>query len=355
MPAKGEAMSIVMPVRDRAREGRYCDGVASFGRSFFDSPQPAGRKITAGFTYLQRIGKSASYDVWFPEVLRREIDARQAKGLPIGPEQFGAEWAAVRQFELLQESGNYKIYDLDPEKLERAIVDLNRSMRAGGYRVTVVSLGRYEETSQGDELEILDQRLQEGIAQMIHMLYLEEASDQANAANDARLTSSRWDYLHDLPHIGVVLGAGDVFRRYGDDNENRDAAAQNKKSGKKGGSGALSPAARRHRMARKFFEIVSCLPQNHIVHDTAVGLQLPELNGENEWIYIPDSEETFGAFNRLMTNLFSQFDGISLSHLQGCGDGHDEKKSSFAHMRGYGDRLNESSDRFYRNAALALN
>jgi hypothetical protein len=318
-------MSVVTRVQERSRTG-----ASSLNSQLFDSPQPAGRKITAGFTYLQRIGKAANYDVWFPEVLKRELGARQAQGQTIGAAQFASQWAAVRQFELLQESGNYKIYDLDPELLQRAMVDLTRSMRAGGYRVTVAMLGRYEETSTGDELEILDRRLQEGIAQMIHMLYLEETSKEANAENSARLDSCQWDYREDLPHIGMVLGASDMF-----------CPEQNRQ--------------RRHKFARQFFDILSTLPQNHIVHDTAVGLQLPELIGENQWIYIADSDETFGALNRLLTNLFDKFDGVSLSALQGREDARDEVKASTLHMRGYGDHLNGNSAGFYRRASLALN
>ncbi len=321
MPAKGDVMSAFISARGRTRAE-----FEPFSRSFFGSPQPAGRKITAGFTYLQRIGKSGSFDLWIPEELRRELELRQT----VDASCFPAQWAAVRQFELLQEAGNYKIYDLDPELLQRAIVDLSRSMRAGGYRVTVATIGRYEETSRGDELEILDRRLQESIAQMIHMLYLEEMSEQINADADTRLKAKRWDYRQELPHIGVVLGACDMFRP----------------------EKSRTP---KYKLARQFFDILGELPQKHMVHDTAVGLQLPELIGENQWLYIADPEETFGAFNRLFSNLFEKFDGISLSRLQGCGDGVSEVKASSLFMRGYGDRLNESSDRFYRNASLALN
>jgi len=325
MPAKGEIMNA-------ATHARLCSrtNFTSFSRSFFDSPQPAGRKITAGFTYLQRIGKAATYDVWFPEELRRAIDARLAQGLQIGPEHFASQWAAVRQFELLQESGNHKIYDLDAELLQRAMLDLSRSMRAGGYRITVATIGRYAKTSTGDELEILDQRLQEGIAQMIHMLYLDEASAEANAENDRRLADAHWNYCEDLPHVGMVLGATDVFS-------------------------PEKSRRRSHKMARQFFDILNKLPQNHIVHDTAVGLQLPELNGENQWNYIADSEETLLSFNRVLSHIFDKFDGVNLARLNGDEGARDESKASVLHMRAYGDRLNESSERFYRSAALALN
>src|SRR4051812_32367191 len=91
----------------------------SINRPFFVSPDAAGRKITAGFSWLQRIGRAASMDVWFPEMLREELEAIVAGGGKTGPENFPAEWAAVRQFELLQEAGNYKIYDMDAAYLTR--------------------------------------------------------------------------------------------------------------------------------------------------------------------------------------------------------------------------------------------
>ncbi|MDD4615950.1 MAG: hypothetical protein PHW76_02380 [Alphaproteobacteria bacterium] len=323
-------MSILAPAR-----GDPHALMASFPRSLFEAPYMAGRKITAGFSYLQRIGKSGAYDVWFPEDFKAEIRLLEEAGIPLGPERFGAEWAAVRQFELLHEAGNYKIYDLKAETLLRSFRDLTRSMRAGGYRITVATLGRYEDESPRDELEILDRRLQEGIAQMIHMLYLEESSEQANAESDERLESGQWDYRQDLPHIGIALGSRDLFRRPPKD-------------------GSIPPSMRKNRLAKQFFEIINKLPQTHIVHDTAVGLQLPELIGENHWIYLPDSDETFSSFNRLLTNLFEKFDNISLSRLHGREDAHDEIKAASLHLRGYGDRLNESN-RFYRSASLALN
>ncbi|MDD3371739.1 MAG: hypothetical protein PHE27_07960, partial [Alphaproteobacteria bacterium] len=255
-----------------------------FARTFFESPQPAGRKITAGFSYLQRIGKAGTHDVWFPSALKQKLERLKAEGEAIEPKHFPAHWAAVRQFELLHESGNHKIYDLQPERLQRAMLDLSKSMRAGGYRMTIATLGRYEETAKTDELEILDRRLQVGIAQMIHMLYLDEASKQANAGNRTLLSENRSDYRRVLPHIGIVLGVTDVFCP----------------------ERAQRPG---HKIARQFFDILNRLPQKHLVHDTAVGLQLPDLNGENHWNYIADPEETLGAFNRVLGFIFDKFDG----------------------------------------------
>ncbi len=323
MPAKGVPMTILAHARgiSRARP-------TAFHRALFGSPQPKGRKITVGFSYLQRIGKLGTYDVWFPDELKSKITDLQAAGHTIGPEHFPAQWAAVRQIELFHESGNHKIYDLKPERFERAMMDLTKGMRAGGYRMVVATLGNYEETSTGDELEILDRRLQEGIATLIHMLYLEQESLECNRESDALLASDQWDYRRELPHVGMVLGAADLFRR---------------------------PQSYRqsHKIARHFFDILNKLPQTHIVHDTALGLQLPELIGENQWNYIADPEETLGSFNRVLSNVYDKFNGISLSRLNGHADAHDEIKSSTFHMRGYGDRLN-SHESFYQQAAFAL-
>ena len=235
-------------------------------KPLFASPSLAGRRITAGFTYLQRIGKSASIDVWFPDHIKESIDDILARGEKPESADFPAEWAAVRQFELLQESGNHKIYDFDSENLARSLYEFSSHMRAGGYRVTVATIGSYDAMHAGDDLAILDRRLQNRIAHLINILYLEEQSEKINVALAENLRLEKWDYQMALPHVGTVLSARDVFR----------PARASK----------LSLADRKHLRARHFFEILSLLPQRHIVHETAVGLQLPESINENQWIYI---------------------------------------------------------------------
>jgi hypothetical protein len=260
-----------------------------------------------------------------------EIESRMNTGNAITSAQFPAQWAAVRQFELLQESGNHKIYDLDASQMKRATLDLARSMRAGGYRVTVATLGTYHDDTSRDELEILDSALQERIAQMIHMLYLDAQSEEVNSRTDERLAKATWDFRDQLPHVGMVLGAKELYRR--DIPESDDEDERKKKGGKKGGAGAMSVTDRTHKNARQFFEILSLLPHKHIVHDTAIGLQLPELRGVNQWNYVAAPDETLAAFNHILGNLFS---------------------NCVTHLRGYGDRLTEVHEGFYRNAAQSL-
>jgi|GEM_PF-998953 hypothetical protein len=387
-------------------------------KPLFVSPAPAGRRITAGFSYLQRIGKSASIDVWFPDAVHEIARKILAAGETLTPSSFPAEWAAVRQFELLREAGNVSIYDLEPEHLMRTIRDLTRHMHGGGHRVTVVTIGSYADPGVTDELEILDRRLQDRIAALINMLYLEEQSEKVNASLDEMLRVKKWDYRTALPHIGVALGARDLFRprpvsatamtvrdeiglisssphrievshgeNWIEDLGVRDAATEkplvrvsaNPRQSQYAvttgiyqfapadawkevlisyryetavvGRTNLSEADRKHQLARHFFEILDLLPHKHILHDTAIGLQLPEQNSENQWIYIAREGEKIGDFVRLMDNLFAPFNKISLSELHGRAEAGPEIKPMVGHMRGYGDRLNAEADSFYRNLA----
>ncbi len=358
-------------------------------KPFFVSPPAAGRRITAGFSYIQRITKAGAVDVWFPDELRENLDARLAAGHALTPKDFPAEWAAVRQFELLQEAGNYKIYDLDGLFLTRTLMDLSKSMRGGGYRVTVATVGSYD-NDERDDLEILDKRLQDRIANLTHMMYLDEPSEAINAATETTLAAERWDYRTALPHIGVMLGAEDLFKprhllartevesfvvppaphrvtavhaadwsqdcsvKYG---VNGVSCVRVKARPQRGQyavaqgiyefapadcgqeviieyarSTAATETARRHQRARQMFDVLSLLPQKHIVHDTAIGLQLPENIAENEWIYVADRDAQLSVFNVLLNDLFAPFG-----------------KNSSQQLRGYGDRLRPDFDQFYRD------
>lgn len=306
--------------------------LTSKGKRFFAVPEVAGRTITAGFSFIQRITKSANIDVWFPEALREKLYAKMLSGEQLTGRDFPAEWAAVRQFELLQEAGNYKIYDLQSDHLTRTMVDLAQNMRAGGYRVTVATIGGYDKDAQQDDLTILDERLQERISALTHMLYLDEESRRSSDDQAAKLKQGAWNYQTDLPHVAVTLGARNLFRPI------KDPANP-------------TAAERRHKLAQGFFDILGQLPQCNIVHETAIGLQLPDLSGEHQWIYLADAENTLRSFNTLMTDLFSPFDRISLGRLQGYEGADYGVKATVQHMRSYGDRLNAANDGFYRGVA----
>jgi hypothetical protein len=379
----------------------------------FASPQPAGRRITAGFSWMQRIGKSATTDLWFPSALHNKLDLLLKDGVTIGQQYFPAEWAAVRQFELLQDAGNYKIYNMQADYMMRSLYELTRGMRGGGYRVTIVTLGGYSGDGGRDELEILDRRLQERLSQIIHMLYLDEQSAEINTSNDSDLAEGRWNFRDALPHVGMTLGARNLFRPVGggirpahevvvvpyaphrvamtgwvanlgvsdaitgEELRYTGAAPQTGEYSFRQGVYEFARAdegrsveigymrqpldgdrpsertssERRHMLAQKFFNLLELLPHNHIVHDTAVGLQLPEMINEEEWLYVPASDESVQAFNVLLRDVFAPLDMMSLSKLDGREDAKSEIKSTVQHMQGYGDRLTPESENYRRQLA----
>jgi len=246
-------------------------------------------------------------------------------------------------------------------------------------------------------------------------MYLEEQSERVNAALDQTLREEKWDYQTALPHVGCTLGARDLFRPHFSAPQTVTVRAESglipsapsrvtvahranwtedlfvidpttdkpyarvvgqPQTGQywvtdgvyqfasadawkdvlisyrySTGAAKISDAGKRHRLAKQFFDILALLPQKHIVHDTAIGLQLPESINENQWIYIAREGEKVGDFVQLMDNLFAPFNKMSLSELDGRADACREVKSTVSHMQGYGDRLSAESDQFYRNLA----
>ncbi len=215
----------------------------------FTAP-PSGRRILAGFSYLQRIGKGAQTRLWFPE---------KWGGEPI-------EWAAVRQFELFQEAGNLAIDDLEVSEIKRSFMAWSK-MRAGGYRVVVLTLGRYEDAQEADDLYILDKKIQDEITRLIHFLYLAEQSEDATAAQTALLGKNLWTIEDSLPHVAMALGEKRLFK-----------------------------PQKQTREEKAFFEILAKLPSRHIIHDIAAGLALPDASKEKNWVYLAKGEHKPAAF-----------------------------------------------------------
>jgi len=332
----------------------------------------------------------------------------------LGPDHFPAEWAAVRQFELLQDAGNYRVYNMQADYMMRSIFEATRSMTGGGYRVTVAMLGSYRDDEDKDELEIIDQRLQKRLSQIIHMLYLEEQSAGINQGHDTALAEGHWDFRTAIPHVGMTLGARDLFRPLGGgirpgvekvvvppaphsicmpgwsanlrvcdasnpdhvfrfvDKTPIDIGSFTFRSGTyvfaRGDEGRtvnihymrlpssersekLSSIENKHRLAQKFFNVLGQLPQKHIVHDTAVGLQLPESINEQEWLYVPEGAEQMFNFSSLLADVFRPFDIMSLSALDGRADAKTEIKPGVQHMRGHGDRLTPHAAAFQQQMA----
>lgn len=305
--------------------------------AFFASPEPAGRKIVCGFSYIQRIGKGATTDVWFPKSLHEKVAARVMAGDESVLDEFHVEWAAVRQFELMQEADNFYIYDMKVEHFTRAYEDIMK-MRAKGYRITVITMGHYVAPTDYDELRILDARLQDEIMQIIRMLYLEEQSYLESRVYREALGKGEWDFAQALPHVAMTLGAAGLFA---------DKTAEK---------------ARQQRLSQHFFRILELLPQKHVSHDVAVGLAIPEAKSKQDWIYCAPAEYQYTAFQRVLATVFRPFDHVSLGALHERAGAGAEVMPVMHHMRGYGDRcgareaLNrESAVYLQRAGVLSMN
>ncbi len=253
----------------------------------FTAP-PLGRRILAGFSYLQRIGKGAQTRLWFPE---------KWGGEPV-------EWAAVRQIELFQEAGNLAIDDLEISEIKRSFMAWHK-MRAGGYRVVVLTLGRYEDAQEADDLYILDKKIQDEVTRLIHFLYLAEQSEMASTAQACLLKNDLWTLDNSLPHVATALGGKRLFK-----------------------------PQKQTRAENAFFDILARLPSRHIIHDVAAGLALPDASKEKNWVYLARGEHKPAAFFAALGDTM----GIMINQ----------------HMRGHGDRMNGRGDRWLAQAARNL-
>ncbi|NTU76391.1 MAG: hypothetical protein HGA90_01000 [Alphaproteobacteria bacterium] len=290
--------------------------------SLFMSPEPAGRRILFGFSYLKNIGKNAATHAWFAPSFQEDIAARIQSGDASVLEQFRVDWAAVRQFELLQESGNGEIYPLEITNHRFAFKMLMRQ-RAGGVRVTLITMGLYVDPLEYDELAILDRRLQDAIAQFVSMLYLEEQSAISQAGLDDLISTGQWRYDKALPHVAMALGGERILR-----------------------------PLRSSRATERFFQLLEMLPAGQISHDIVLGLQIPDAAARNEEIRIIPMEQRYCAFQTALTNIFRGFDRLSLGQLHERRDAASEVKAVTGHMRCYGDHMQNGGAELYRRLAV---
>lgn len=225
--------------------------LSSSASSLWHAPTcPAGRTILAGFSYLQRIGKGARTRFWMPSFLASSA----------------VEWAAVRSFDLVQESGNLVIDDLDVTDMRRAMNAWMR-MRGGGCRIVVATLGRYGGAGGQDALALLDSKLQEEITRMIHFLYLEEWSKTLTQAHAIGIKGGAWSCADRLPHVAQALAEKRLFK-----------------------------PERQTAQERAFFSLLEALPARHIVQEEAVGLALPDATKEKNWVYLAKEEHRAPSF-----------------------------------------------------------
>ncbi len=290
-------------------------------RNFFAAPQEENRRILYVVSFLQRISKSAGSNVW---ISPRALSKTERGEIP------AVEWAAVRQFELLQEADNLAIWELDVVDLGKAFKDLMR-MRAGGYRVTTITFGDYcgEESGGGgiyDELRIMDALLQEEISRLVHMMYLEQQSEAQSASKRKNIQEGTWTYSDALPHVAMTLNAERIFS-----------------AGRVSAKSAL---------AARLLDLAERLPQGRLLHDVAVGLKLPDAGNVRNWVYIANPENRHLQMMTALNNVFGHFGCVSLDALnERCAAGKYDGPSAMTQLRGYGDMTRPENLPHYRAMA----
>jgi hypothetical protein len=322
MPAKGWMMTTRPPYPGRL-SGHYLNHTRLAA-----AERRAGRVISMSFASLQRIGKGATIDVWFPKEQRAAISASNIQR--IAPLQ----WAAVRQVELLQEAPNIAVEDMDVTRLYRSLFYLEK-MSARGYRLVIAVAGHYVDCDKTDELVLFDTTLQDRLQQIVNMLWLDEISRALSTKMTDLMTQQQWNFQQLLPHVGMTLGAMDLFDR--------------PKAYAAGGA----PLKLKAQLAKLFIDNMAQLATARAIdHDVTVGLKLPELQGNHHWVYVPDGEATIHAFNSMLTDVFSKFDHINLRGLDGDGfSATRETKASTQHLGGYRHRLKPESEAHFRSLA----
>lgn len=301
-----------------------------------ESERKEGRVIVAGFSSLQRVTKGACIETWFPRQKKEEVLAGRIEPLP------QLQWAAVRQIELLQEAPNISVWDMDVERIQRSMFYMQK-MNSKGYRLVVAIAGTYADSKKTDELAVFDKVLQERLQQIVNMLWLEEVSAMMREKMTDMIVQRNWDFREILPHVGMTLGAMDLFDR---------GQAVAGVGGKV--KPAPSPGKLKAQLARLFLEAIAKPAREGAVdHDVVVGLKLPQLAGNHHWVYIPPGGMEVHGFQRALTDAFSKFDHVSMSGLQGdgIGPGRSEVKATIGHLGGYRHRLTAGADAHYRDMA----
>lgn len=247
-------------------------------------PATGGRRITAGLSVLNRAGKGAFSRVWLPREIVRDAERLAAH-------EFTAEWVAVREIDIARQYGNVMIYDMDVTRLMRTLRDHAR-MTDDGYRLAIVTMGCYEPgAAHGDELQIFDQELRDRVQQIVSILWDVERGAQLSDALTRQLWFKGWSDRRLFPDIGLNLAGLDLFYRG--------------KSWR-----APHPAKKlNYELTRKFLDIVGSLRAKHFHSDQAMfGIELPEANNRNQWIYLAPEDEKIWLLNSCVRDVFGKFD-----------------------------------------------
>lgn len=241
----------------------------------------AGRTITHGMSYLQRISRGGQMLLWQPP------------GLQTRPLRFDQlDWAAVRQVEILQESSAQAIESMEIEEGLRSIRE-HAMMRGGGLRMVVITAGTTNHPRADNDQQTFDRTLRERLRSMDRMHWLDDFSRQA-----ALLVNQAGQNLPErLPHIYTTLNAANVFNRT-----------------------HTLPCTD----ATRFLTAIDSLPQRQgFEHDIMIGLKEPRADAHAR-----------REFNRLPERLYMGFVNALISSFSHFG-----LMPTAIHMRSYGDHL----------------
>lgn len=286
----------------------------------------SGRRITAGLSVFNRAGRGAHSKVWLPRETAEKLQSADDF-------QFQADWVAIREVDVARQYGNYMIYDMVMEEFNRmkwTHFDHSR-MTDDGYRMVYITMGVYETptTPRGDELEIFDQELRERVQQIVSIMWDADRGSLLSDALTRQLWFKGWDRRRIAPDIGITLAGAEMFH-----NTKDWASSTYERHNSMDGWQKYNRVTRRlnFEMTKKFLDVVGELRQGNFHSDQVMsGIEIPEFNKINQWIYLADPENKIYLFNNIINAIYSKFDMTAIAQRYG-------QQATVHHMPTYRNR-----------------
>jgi hypothetical protein len=271
------------------------------------TPAQSGKRITAGLSIFNRAGRGNISKVWLPSAVSANLESAAAH-------QFQADWVAVREIDIARQYGNHMIYDMVMEEFNRmkwTHFDHSR-MTDDGYRMVYITMGVYETptTSRGDELQIFDQELRERVQQIVSIMWDAERGNMLSDSLTRELWFKGWNDRRIAPDLGISLAGLELFYGSKDWKSNNTMDAWNK----------YNYVARRLNfdLTKKFLDVVAQLRGGNFHSDqVTTGIEIPEFNKVNQWIYLADPESKIYLFNNVIHSIYSKFDMTPIAERYG--------------------------------------
>lgn len=284
----------------------------------------AQRRLRMGLTAVQAHGHATQVDLWWPRPAGATDNVITAADFPEPPQ---AEWVAIREIRLVQETLAYEGDDHHYEDQEQDMTKFGKLIgefadyRRSGRRIIFAVAGDYDGDGD-DDLAIFDTQLQEQIRDTVSMLWLNDLSAALNQDMLLTIQQARWEPEARLPEVYSALASAGLL----DDGQ---IALP-----------ARAAARRRALLAARFLDQVGAIAHTHLMPDdllrsisdtVAVGHVLPQQQDRNVW-HSYELGDDISGFQRLLTNVFRPFDGVSLKGLQTGDHTCREIKTSIGHM-----------------------